>query len=207
MSIAIIDYGMGNLASVQSACESISAPSFITENPEDLKKAAHIIVPGVGSFAQAMENLRSGGWVKALRQASDENIPILGICLGMQLLAARGTEHGESEGLGLIPGVIRHFSDPDPIDQRIPHVGWNEIHIQKQDYLFAGVKDKTDFYFVHSYIFHVDEPAHVLTTTPHGREFTSTVGAGSVRGVQFHPEKSGPAGFQILKNFVGGAAC
>ncbi len=203
MSVVIIDYGMGNLASVQRAVSELGKNSRIINEPGELVGADKIILPGVGSFRQAMENLQDSGWVQALR---DEVLlrckPILGICLGMQLLADEGTEHGESSGLGLIHGKVIKFDFSDCSQFRIPHVGWNEISIVKPDPIVGGIESKTDFYFVHSYYFKTMDNDDIVAETPYGKGFPSIVRHGNAWGTQFHPEKSGPAGLKILANFL-----
>jgi len=200
MSVLIIDYGMGNLASVRRALEECGATAFVSAHPDDINKASKIILPGVGSFAAAMENIHRTGWFGALQDVAKRNIPLLGICLGMQLLADEGEEHGTTKGLGLIAGRVQRFALPSEL--RIPHVGWNEIKNKKPDPLLAGVDDGTDFYFVHSFHFKTANDADIVATTPYGDDFTSIVSRGSVWGAQFHPEKSGLAGFQIIRNFL-----
>ena len=204
MSVLIIDYGMGNLASVRRAFEECGAFVFISADPADITKASHIVLPGVGSFAQAMGNLHATGWTQALKEyVVSKNIPFLGICLGMQLLASRGEEHGDTEGLGFVPGVVRKFEALGSL--RIPHVGWNEIKPSRDNDLLARIDDGTDFYFVHSYFFDADDQADIVATTPYGTDFPSIVARGKVWGTQFHPEKSGVAGFELIRNFLAAA--
>ncbi len=201
MSILIIDYGMGNLASVRRAFEECGADVFISDDPADIKEAERLVLPGVGAFYDAMALLRKKGWVDAIRRAVlEEGIPILGICLGMQLMAESGVEGGESEGLGLVPGRVIRLESKD--SERIPHVGWNEVHFQQKHLLFDAISDGADFYFVHSFHFVPSKPEHVLAITPYCGGFVSVVGKGSAVGVQFHPEKSSKAGFVIIKNFL-----
>jgi glutamine amidotransferase len=207
-NVKIIDYGMGNLASVKSAVEHVGGNADVIDAPDMLGGATHVILPGVGSFTKAMANLNDHGWPDALRSllASSE-AKLLGICLGMQLLAEKGTEHGETDGLNLIGGHVVHFDDKlDPDEDTrllVPHVGWNEIHLMnRDDPLIKDIASETDFYFVHSYIFDAAHTEHVVTTTPYGIDFPSIVRSGRVWGAQFHPEKSDYAGFQILKNFL-----
>lgn len=208
MAVGIIDYGMGNLASVQAALEQISTPSEIIEDPDDINNFSHLILPGVGSFAAAMHNLQERNWPEALSNvAKDGSTSILGICLGMQLLASFGTEHGQTSGLGLVKGKIVHFKEllKDPFSNNIliPHVGWNEIHIEKQGaQLLDGVSPETDFYFVHSFVFVPDDKSSIIAKTPYGQPFVSIVQNERIWGVQFHPEKSSSAGRTLLQNFV-----
>jgi glutamine amidotransferase len=202
MSAVIIDYGMGNLASVRRALEECGASVLVIEDPEDLKQADRILLPGVGAFPDGMACLNTRGWVPAIHQAVlQDGIPLLGICLGMQLLMDVGYEGGESPGLKLIPGSVQKMKPAHP-EERIPHVGWNEVHLKQPCPLFDGVADKTDFYFVHSYQVKPDCPENVIATTPYCGEVTSSVMRGNVYGAQFHPEKSSKAGFQLLRNFL-----
>lgn len=201
MATLIIDYGMGNLASVRRAFEECGANVFVSDDPADVKTSERLVLPGVGAFCDAMALLREKGWVEAIRRAVlEEGVPILGICLGMQLMAERGEEGGETDGLGLIPGVVIRLTPT--IGERIPHVGWNEVHIHQRHSIFDGISDNTDFYFVHSFHFVPSCSKHILAITPYCGGFTSVVEKGSAVGVQFHPEKSSMAGFKIIKNFL-----
>jgi len=205
MSVLIIDYCMCNLCSVKRAFEECGASAFISDNPRDAEKASHLVLPGVGAFGDAMRNIVSAGWDVAIKKnVQEQNIPLLGICLGMQLLAEKGFEvGGEHQGLGLIPGeVIKIYNQTPATTFRVPHIGWNEI-LKKQDHpLLNKLEANTDFYFVHSYFFQASNSADVLSTTHYGLDFPSVVGRDKVMGVQFHPEKSSRAGFQILRNFL-----
>lgn len=202
MSVLIIDYGMGNLGSVKRAFEECGADVFISNEPEDISKASHFILPGVGAFPDGMANLRQAGWIEAIK----ENIvathkPLLGICLGMQLLATRGFEGGDCLGLDLIPGDVKKFETQNP-HEKIPHVGWNHIEFSKNNPLLASIPEKTDFYFVHSYHFSLVDSSSVVAWTPYCGRFVSIVCRDQVFGVQFHPEKSSRAGFQLIRNFL-----
>jgi glutamine amidotransferase len=191
---------MCNLDSVARAIEECGASPLVTDQPRDLKQATHIILPGVGAFPDAMENLRRTGFDKAIReQVESTSVPLLGICLGMQLLATRGFEGRECTGLDLIPGEVRRFQPRDR-SERIPHMGWNEVVPQSDCPLLDGIAGK-DFYFVHSYHF-VCEGRYVMATTPYAGGFVSVVGNGRIFGAQFHPEKSQRLGFAVLKNFL-----
>ena len=201
MKVLIIDYGMGNLGSLRRSLEECGADVSISTDPSDVKAAPRLILPGVGAFPDAMKTLRDRGWIPELEGAVKANVPLLGICLGMQLLAEKGYEGEETTGLGFVPGVVRRL-EPASRDIRLPHVGWNEVHQVQQSPLFAGVGDRTDFYFVHSYHFTTTRPEDVITTTDYCGGFTSTVHSGTAFGTQFHPEKSSRAGFQVLKNFL-----
>ena len=198
----LVDFGMGNLGSVKRAFEECGADLFISDNPADCVRADHIVLPGVGAFADGMVALTDGGWVDVLRTAAQEDkIPLLGICLGMQLLANRGLEGRETAGLGLISGEVRRLVADRP-ETLIPHVGWNEVHHGGAHPLFSGIPTGTDFYFVHSYHFVPGNAEDALASTPYCGSFVSAVGRGTVCGTQFHPEKSSRAGFQLLRNFL-----
>jgi len=202
MSVLIVDYGMSNLGSVKRAFEECGASVLVSDDPADCLQAEHIVLPGVGAFADGMAALQAGGWVGPLRYAVlEEKIPLLGICLGMQLLADTGFEGGETAGLGLIPGEVRRLTADTP-ETRIPHVGWNEAHHDGTHPLFAGIPDGADFYFVHSYHLVPVDAADTLASTPYCGTFTSVVGRGTVYGTQFHPEKSSRYGFQLIRNFL-----
>jgi glutamine amidotransferase len=203
MSIVIIDYGMSNLGSVKRAFEECGANDvFTSDNPEDLKKADKIVLPGVGSFCDGIKNLNDYGFTDILRnEVLNNSIPLLGICLGMQLLADIGFEGGEMPGLGLIPGKIVKLSSSNNFE-RIPHVGWNQVVYQKKCVLLENIDDYSDFYFVHSYHFIPNSDQYIVATTPHCGEFVSVVNLNNIYGTQFHPEKSSIKGFQIIKNFI-----
>lgn len=198
----IVDYGMGNLGSVKRAFEECGAEVIIAEDPAVCKRADHIVLPGVGTFSDGMAALAKGGWINALLAATrNDGIPLLGICLGMQLLADKGFEGGETAGLGLIPGETHRLAADTP-EAKIPHVGWNEVHHTGVHPLLAGIPTGMDFYFVHSYHFIPKNTANTLASTPYCGSFVSAIAQSSIYGVQFHPEKSSRAGFQLLKNFL-----
>ncbi len=202
LKVAIVDYGMGNLDSVARAVEECGGKAFITSQSQDLETATHIILPGVGAFPAGMRNIRARGLDRILsEQVLAKRIPCLGICLGMQLLATRGYEVEETEGLGWIPGEVRRLQPQGP-DDRIPHVGWNAVTPQRPSPLFREIPVGKDFYFVHSYRFACADPQDELATTPYCGGFTSAVARGNILGVQFHPEKSQRAGLQLLRNFL-----
>jgi len=202
MKTVIVDYGMGNLQSIRRALEECGADDItIADDPQSLAAASKIILPGVGAFTDAMDNLNRRGWPVAIRQAVDEGVSLLGICLGMQLLADKGYEGGETAGLGLIPGEVIRFELEDPT-LRIPHVGWNEIYPQGDSLMLEDIRPGTDFYFVHSYHFVPRHAENILALSNYGGDFVSAVIKGLVAGVQFHPEKSQQAGFALLKNFL-----
>ena len=202
MDVLVIDYGMSNLGSVRRALEELGARVRVSDDPRSLADAVKIVLPGVGSFADGMGNLKTREWLAPLRKAVlEEKIPLLGICLGMQLLAGQGTEGGRNAGLGFIGGEVKRLIPPQE-DVRIPHVGWNEVQVRRSPPLFEGINSGTDFYFVHSYHFVPENLESVLATTPYCGGFVSAVGSGNVFGVQFHPEKSSRPGFHLLRNFL-----
>lgn len=200
--VAIVDYGMCNLDSMARAVEENGGRPLVTDDPADLKDATHIILPGVGSFGEAMWNLSERGFEQSLKkQVIDDRVPFLGVCLGMQLLAEVGLEGGVTTGLGWIPGDVRRLI-PANGDLRIPHIGWNEVHASKEHALLHDIAPGTDFYFVHSYHLCCRDQNDVVATTPYAGGFTSVICRDNICGVQFHPEKSQRPGFQLLKNFL-----
>ncbi len=201
MTVLIVDYGMGNIASARRAIEECGGQVLVSNDPDDIRQVDRIVVPGVGAFPQAMARLREGGWVEALQAAvNDEGLPLLGVCLGMQLLADESVEGSATPGLGLISGRVERIVPTAPTE-RVPHVGWNEVN-HNDSGLFEAIPSGADFYFVHSYHFVPANSAAILATTPYAGEFVSAVSNGRVAGVQFHPEKSSRAGFRLLKNFL-----
>ncbi|MDZ4795436.1 MAG: imidazole glycerol phosphate synthase subunit HisH [Bacteroidota bacterium] len=202
MAVAIIDYGLCNLGSVKRAFEENGAEAYITKNPSELADATHIVLPGVGAFPDAMANLEKDGMVEAIRENVVEyKIPFLGICLGMQLMCQFGLEVVMTEGINLVPGEVIPF--PDTLKNiRVPHIGWNEVHLLNNSVLFYKIPNGTDFYFVHSYHCSKIPQENVIATTPHGYDFISAFQQDNIFGVQFHPEKSSKAGFQLIKNFI-----
>lgn len=202
METAIIDYGMGNLLSVQRAFEKCGSDAVIIENPLELRSAERIVLPGVGAFPDAMGNLRSGGWIEELNRAVlKKEKPLLGICLGMQLLADKGYEGRETEGLGYISGKVILLNRTEATE-RIPHVGWNDIEKYGESPLFEGIEDGANYYFVHSYHFEVKDDENIASLTPYCGKFVSAVKKHNIVGTQFHPEKSQKAGFKLIKNFL-----
>ncbi len=201
--IAIVDYGMGNLRSVQKAFERVGAEARVVSSPEGMAGAHGVVLPGVGAFAQAMDNLRAAGWVEPIVAACSSGRPFIGICLGMQLLFESSDEMGRHAGLGILPGDVRRFGG----DLKVPQMGWNQIRIRgagTEDVppLLRGVPDGGYAFFVHSYYCAPHDPDVVLATTDYGIEFASVVGRGNVLGAQFHPEKSQSVGLQMLDNFA-----
>ena len=214
MKVGVIDYGVGNLGSVVRALEELRATPVLLTRAIDMHSVDSLILPGVGNFADCARLLNDGSWFQALREeVQGAGKPLLGICLGMQLLASTSME-GVSEsstnsahGLGFIPGRVVGLRTLG-CSLRIPHVGWNEVtsHVTSGG-LFDGIPDGTDFYFVHSYAFIPDDPAHVLATVDYGLPVTAAVRSGHIWGTQFHPEKSSRAGFRLLRNFIENPAC
>jgi glutamine amidotransferase len=197
---------MSNLYSVRQALITVGARPKIVESPEQLRESQAIVLPGVGSFAEGMARLAESGWVEAVRERVAAGIPMLGICLGMQLLATNGTEGGDVAGLDLIPGDVVHLASIG-CSLRVPHVGWNGITSASGSRLLEGIEDDTDFYFVHSFAFRPARPESVLASTEYGIPIPAAVSHGRVFGTQFHPEKSSRAGLRLLKNFLTISAC
>lgn len=199
--IAIIDYGVGNLASVQKAFEFIGREAVITKDRDVILKASHVVLPGVGAFFEAMKRLKASGMDKVTGEVVKNNIPLLGICLGMQLLLDISSEGGiKSEGLGVIPGKVDIF--PERLGLKIPHMGWNSIEVSEQSRLFKGLPDKAYVYFVHSFYCKAQNREDVAAVSQYGIEFDAACERGNIFATQFHPEKSGDIGLQILKNFA-----
>ncbi len=202
MKIAIVDYNMGNLRSVKNAFDKLGVDATIESDPEKLKRYDKMILPGVGAFGDAMEHLRSSGLLEAIKEYAASGKAVLGICLGMQLLFQQSFEFGEHEGLGLIPGEVVPFDKsrfPHPL--KVPHMGWNELFVQRETPLFAGLPKAFYLYFVHSYHVVCDD-SYAIGKTIYGYEFVSAVQKDNIYGLQPHPEKSHENGLKILKNFV-----
>lgn len=207
--IAIVDYGMGNLRSVSKALEYLGRRPEVTRDPAVIARAERVILPGVGAFGAAMDNLRKFGLVEVIQDVASSGKPLLGICLGMQLLLDESAEKGQHSGLGIIPGrVIRFVKDIsnnlDTHQLKIPHMGWNSIELRNPSPLLEQVADGSMVYFVHSYYACPPTDA-VAATTSHGTDFCSVITRGNVFATQFHPEKSGAVGLQMLRNFAEGA--
>jgi glutamine amidotransferase len=204
MNVGVIRYGAGNIDSVVRALEVCGATPRVLDTPSEFDTVAAIVLPGVGAFAHGMSALSGGGFIEALQaEVIDNRIPFLGICLGMQLLAEYGSEGSDAgvEGLGWIEGEVTRL----PPDERVPHVGWNEVHpadTDGGDTLLRGVEPGRDFYFVHSYRMEPANDASWAASTSYGRPFCSAVVHEHIWGVQFHPEKSQKVGFRVLKNFL-----
>lgn len=212
MRVGVIDYGTGNLGSMLRALEELGAGARLVGEPSSLAPDERLILPGVGNFTDCMGLLHAQGWVEALREAVvARGQPLLGICVGMQLLAGAGEEGAEgpepTPGLGLVGGRVRHLRALG-CKGRVPHVGWNAVSPTASGAgLFAGIPDATDFYFVHSYGFVVDDPSSLLATVDYGVPVAAAVRSGNVWGTQFHPEKSSRAGFRLLRNFLAVPGC
>ncbi|AKV01150.1 Imidazole glycerol phosphate synthase amidotransferase subunit [Labilithrix luteola] len=200
MTVVLVDHGLCNTGSARRALEECGASVSVTDDPSSLSSATHVVLPGVGSFSAGMQQLRTLGWDVALQAAALDGLPILGICLGMQLLADVGFEGGETRGLGLIPGEVVRMMPAE--GERLPHVGWNEVTARKPDALFDGIPGGTDFYFVHSFHFAAAAGDDRIATVPYAGGVVAAIRRDRVFGVQFHPEKSAKAGFQLLRNFL-----
>ncbi len=198
--IGIIDYGMGNLRSVQKAFEAAGNPATLTRDSQELCGFSGLVLPGVGAFGRAMENLHKLGIAKKIVEEVGGGKPFLGICLGLQLLFSRSEEsfgNLSEKGLDIIPGVVHRF----PADLKVPQIGWNQIVVKKDSVLLKEIPKDGYVYFVHSYYVKPYQPEVVLTTTDYGMEFVSSVAVDNVYAIQFHPEKSSTLGLKILKNF------
>ncbi len=202
--IAIIDYGMGNLRSVQKGFEKVGFEAIVTADPKIVLAAEKVVLPGVGAFRDCMHNLEQGGFVEPIRKVIQDGRPFLGICLGLQLLFTESEEFGLHRGLDIIPGRVVRF--PDGMTENneklaVPHMGWNQISFKQQSPVFAGIDDGANVYFVHSYYVQPVDPTVVATTTTYGSEFCSAICRDNIVATQFHPEKSQAIGLRILKNF------
>ncbi|EHQ87842.1 imidazole glycerol phosphate synthase subunit HisH [Desulfosporosinus youngiae] len=195
--IGIVDYGRGNLRSVEKALEKVGFEATIMASPTELNLVNGLILPGVGAFADAMQALRQGGWIEPLIRFARSGRPFLGICLGMQILFEVGEEHGEHAGLGLLAGRVVKF----PPGRKVPHMGWNSLQLEQPSYLLEGIPNESYFYFVHSYYAEPGEKRDVAATSDYGVVFPAVVSKDNVWGAQFHPEKSSPWGLKLLTNF------
>src|SRR3989344_4968732 len=199
--IVVINYGMGNVGSVKNALDFLGATSVLSKDARDIEKASHIILPGVGAFSDGMNNLRKFGLIPVLKEeVLKKKKPLLGICLGLQLLAEKGEEGGAHEGLGFINGTVRRFR-VDTKKFRIPHIGWNDVSPTGDDILFNGISS-TIFYFVHSFFLEPTSKDVIAATCSYGEEFTAAIREKNIFGTQFHPEKSQKSGLALLKNFI-----
>lgn len=214
MKVGVLDYGVGNLGSVLKAVEALGVSPVLVDQAGEIARCDRLILPGVGNFIDCAERLATGGWSDALREAViEKRRPLLGVCVGMQLLADVGLEGAGPDnpdgtpGLGFIPGRVEHLSTLG-CTLRLPHVGWNSIrNASPRDALFAGIPDGTDFYFVHSYAFVPEVTDDVVATTDYGGPVTAAIRRGHIWGAQFHPEKSSKAGARLLRNFLQAEPC
>jgi len=200
--ITIIDSGIANIGSVVAAYRRLGVATTTTTHPKTVATAKALILPGVGAFADGMESLRQKDLVQPILDAAAAGVPILGICLGMQLLAEVSEEFGEHQGLGLIPGCVIPLQ-PTQVNERVPNIGWCDVSLNPQSPLFHGMNTPQIFYFVHSYYLNCSDPLHAIATTPFGNaKVTAAVAHRNIFGVQFHPEKSQDTGLQLLNNFA-----
>ncbi len=203
--IAIIDYGMGNLRSVQKGFEKVGAEAVVTADPEVILEAERVVLPGVGAFRDCMRNLEQADFVEPILQVIAEGRPFLGICVGMQLLFTDSVEFGLYKGLDVIPGHVLRFPEGMEVDGeqlKVPHMGWNQLAFRGNQAIFDGISDGSNVYFVHSYYVRPDDDSVVAATTDYGVEFCAAICRDNVIATQFHPEKSQSVGLGILKNFA-----
>jgi imidazole glycerol-phosphate synthase subunit HisH len=198
-TIGIVDYGMGNRRSVEKALERVGARPALSADHDELRAADGLVVPGVGAFPEAMRRLAAVGLDELVTERATSATPVLGICLGMQLLFESSLELGGAAGLGLLPGTVTRL---DPRGRKLPHIGWNEVRWRRGSPLTAGLQDPCAFYHVHSFVARATDEQEVIGVSEYGEPFASVVGRGPVYGVQFHPEKSSTAGLRLLANFA-----
>jgi glutamine amidotransferase len=197
--VVIIDYGMGNLRSVQKAFEHVGCQVVITQDPQVILSASHVVLPGVGAFGDAIRNLERAGLIDSIYRVVQDGRPFLGICLGLQLLFERSYEGGVFKGLALLPGEVKRL--PEELNIKIPHMGWNELRYRANP-IFEGLDDPCFVYFVHSYYVEPRVSEHVIGTAFYGMDITVAVNKDNIYGLQFHPEKSGVEGLKMLRNFA-----
>lgn len=197
--IAIIDYGMGNLRSVHKAFEAVGHQAIVTRDAASIKNASHVVLPGVGAFGDCMANLERYGLIEPVRATIQSGKPFLGICLGLQLLFTESEEFGTHKGLGIIPGRVRRFATDQAL--KVPHMGWNQVNVQRKCPLFEGIANGSNWYFVHSYFVDPTDRQITATTTTYGIPFVSSVWKDNIVACQFHPEKSQAVGLRLIKNF------
>lgn len=203
--IVIVDYNAGNLRSVELAVARAGQTAMVTQDPERLRAADRVIFPGVGAAGAAMEELARLGLDEALRDAVRRDVPVLGICLGTQIIFDESRENGGTRCLGIIPGEVKRFPEGPgvpPEARKIPHMGWNAVNFRRRHPVFDGVEDGDEFYFVHSYYPEAADEADVVATTDYSVAFSSVVARGSLVAVQFHPERSGKVGMRVIENFM-----
>jgi glutamine amidotransferase len=200
--VAIVNCGVSNLTSVRNAFDVIKIDAEIVDTPERMDRFSHIVIPGVGSYKQGMDNIRGKGFVDFILKEAAKGKPILGICLGMQLLATSGEEFGPVEGLEIIPGRVKKIDLSNTPDLRLPHVGWNDVIYTRKSPIWEGIEEGTSFYFTHSYVYADTDKEHVIGQCEYGEKLIIAIQRDNVCGVQFHPEKSQKPGLQLLKNFV-----
>ena len=198
MSIAIIDYGVGNLRSVEKAFTSQGIEAVVTSDEKILRKADKLVLPGVGAFKACMDGLKAREFDELVLEAARSGKPIIGLCVGLQMMFDEGHEFGVHKGLGLMPGRVVKF----PEKLRVPHIGWNQVEFKRNHAVFNQLRSQTFFYFVHSFYVEADDPVCVLGETDYGMRYASICGRDNIVGVQFHPEKSQTAGLKLLKNFA-----
>ena len=198
--IAIVDYQMGNLRSVQKALERVGYEAQVTGDPTVIAQASKIVLPGVGAYADAIAELKRRALVEPIREAINGGRPFLGICLGLQLLFERSYEDGEHEGMGILPGSARRFEVPR--EYKVPHMGWNQVHYRRQPPIFEGIEDQTHFYFVHSYYVVPEDESMIAGEAQYPDPFCAMIWRENLFATQFHPEKSQDAGLQVLRNFA-----
>ena len=196
--VTIIDYAINNLRSVEKAFASMNIPLEVSDDPDRIRKAEKLVLPGVGAFADAMSNLQAKDLIAAIRESVDSGTPLLGLCLGLQLLFSESEEFGHTEGFDFIPGKVKRLPDR----MLVPHIGWNQLHLQRSDPLLEGISEDSFVYFVHSYYAEPEDPRDILATTDYDIEFPSIARRGNVWATQFHPEKSQDVGLRMLRNFA-----
>ena len=200
--ILVVDYGAGNIGSVLNMIKKAGGQAIASSNISDIQNAPKLLLPGVGSFDNAMNKLEGLGLVESIQEKARSGTPVLGICLGMQLLSY-GSEEGRKAGLGLIPGEVKRFKFGDKDSSlKVPHMGWNQVMVSKKHRIAEGLENAARFYFVHSYHYECEDPADELFKTHYGYDFTSGIQRKNIMGVQFHPEKSHRFGMQFFKNFI-----
>jgi glutamine amidotransferase len=198
MSLAIIDYGIGNLRSVEKAFTAQGIDAVVTRDANVLRNADKLVLLGVGAFGYAMQSLRALGFDEVVIEAANAGKPIIGLCVGLQMMFDEGHEFGTHQGLGLLPGKVVKF----PENLHVPHIGWNQVALQREHPIFRGLEDQSFFYFVHSYYVEAEDASCVMGTTDYGMTYASICGRDNIVGVQFHPEKSQATGLKLLQNFA-----